>query len=322
MQFLKTDSKLFFSKNDPQDPRLGDLSQSYILPVKDIETHECDVVLWGYPDDEGIALNGGRIGAKEAPHKIRHFLYRMTPSALSSKKPKIYDLGNIQTQIGLAERHQLGQAVSEKLTDKDIPWLSFGGGHDYGYADGSGFLRALSDEKEKPLIINFDAHLDVRPTDKGLNSGTPFFRLLSDFAQKFIFFEVGLQAQCNSQTHWQWAQKQGALLFPLPEVQGENLPSRMKQELESYKKRKVFISLDIDSLTSNEAPGCSQSWTTGLETKHLMNLLSWIYEKFHVCGLGIYEVSPPLDENDRTSKLAALFSHQFITAMSQRNKAP
>src|SRR6185312_1348287 len=66
-----TDSKLFFSKNDPLDPRLGDLVKT--------STDGADVVIMGYPDDEGVRLNGGREGAEFGPAEIRHWLYRTTP---------------------------------------------------------------------------------------------------------------------------------------------------------------------------------------------------------------------------------------------------
>ena len=45
------DSNLFFSREDANDPRLGDL-------VK--KSGEEGVAILGYPDDEGIKLNGGR----------------------------------------------------------------------------------------------------------------------------------------------------------------------------------------------------------------------------------------------------------------------
>ncbi|MNL46507.1 Formimidoylglutamase [compost metagenome] len=76
--------------------------------------------------------------------------------------------------------------------------------------------------------------------------------------------------------------------------------------------KKVFLSVDIDAFTSSEAPGCSQSWTTGLFTKDFMAALAWLIASYDVRGLGIYEVSPPLDQDNRTSKLAALIAHKFI----------
>jgi len=39
-----------------------------------------DVKIFGYPDDEGIFLNGGKLGAAHGPASIRNALYKMTPT--------------------------------------------------------------------------------------------------------------------------------------------------------------------------------------------------------------------------------------------------
>src|SRR5438445_3037098 len=92
------DKHLLFTKNDKEDPRLGECVQ--LLAKGDLdaalnETPEFDFAILGYPDDEGIALNGGRVGAQAAPKEIRTFLYKMTPHLESKRLPKILDLGDL-----------------------------------------------------------------------------------------------------------------------------------------------------------------------------------------------------------------------------------
>lgn len=312
MTFVPADSSLYFSKKDPQDPRLGDWVQSWNGPIT--EMINPGLAVFGMPDDEGIQLNGGRIGASTAPQLIRTYFYKMTPHVLRRAPKRIFDLGNVETKKGLLERHESVLNTSQNLTSQKIPWISLGGGHDYGYPNTAGFARAcLSNSKAKPVVINFDAHLDVRPTDKGYNSGTPFYRLLEEFGDSIHFLEVGLQPQCNSQHHWDWALSKGATLLPLEKVNSEqSLNAELIDYLSDKKDSPVFISMDIDCITSNEAPGCSQSWTTGLKTDHVLTALATVYRTHAVAGMGIYEVSPPLDQDNRTSKLAALLMHHFL----------
>ncbi len=304
------DSTYFFSKKDSRDIRFGDLVSSCSLPPFDIDA---DIVIWGYPDDEGIQMNGGRVGAAHAPDQIRQFFYKMTPNAQISKHPRLIDFGNLSKQISLFERHQKGSAIAKAFSEKHLHWLSLGGGHDYGYADGSGFIQAKLIEKKRPVVINFDAHLDVRPTDKGYNSGTPFFRLLTEFPGQFDFIEVGIQPQCNSSHHLDWAKKQGAQILHLNEINSQGLLHCLKKALGSFQGRPLWFSLDMDALTSNEAPGCSQSWTTGLKSDEVLSSMSWFKSHFDWKSFSIYEVSPPLDQDHRTSKLAALFAHHFTS---------
>lgn len=312
MSWLHPISKhLLFTKNDKEDPRLGECIH---LPPKgtlqNISDHTFDFAIIGYPDDEGIILNGGRPGAQAAPQEIRTYLYKMTPSLNCARLPQIFDFGDLtDKQIPLADRHARARKIISTLAHSGKRWISFGGGHDYGYCDSAGFLDA---HKDNAVLINFDAHMDVRPTDKGLNSGTPFHRVLSEFSGHVNFAEVGIQNQCNSKSHVAWAKKLGADIFTLDEINQKGLLNTLKSFMQDKEQKKVFLSVDIDAFTSSEAPGCSQSWTTGLFTKEFMESLRWLVQEFDVCGMGIYEVSPPLDQDNRTSKLAALIVHNYI----------
>ena len=310
--FSPASNELFFTKNDPNDVRLGDLFKP--AQLDELKTSEAFCLL-GYPDDEGIKLNGGRSGAAAAPEKIRQILYKMTPS---QKTPaRFVDLGDLlPSGSTLPERHSFAAESIFKLQSRRIKTISLGGGHDYGYPDASGFLKAYASLDQRPLVVNFDAHLDVRPVLNGFNSGTPFFRLLSDpeFTHAFDFAEVGIQPQCNSPEHRAWAELNGAQIFNLSDIRKNGLMSLFKHKFFSglSKRTPVFVSFDIDALTSSEAGGCSQSWATGLKVDDCLTFLNRLSATADVRGLGIYEVSPPLDTDHRTSKTAALLIYNFL----------
>ena len=275
-----------------------------------------DFVIGGYPDDEGIQLNSGRVGAALGPDAIRSRFYKCSKSEFYNSDFSLIDLGNIKKELPLAEKHEMGkQTVTEVLKQK-AKWIGLGGGHDFGYPDGAGFLLANKDSKLKPLVINFDAHLDVRPLDKGLSSGTPFFRLLEDTElPDFDFFEVGIQRQCNSQEHIQWAKNKGAeiIFYEDMMLSGENPVQYLLKQFNELlvKPRPTFISVDIDCFSTAYAMGCSQAWPTGFSPESLFPVLSVLFARLNVQTLGIYEVSPPLDQDERTVKLATQILHLF-----------
>lgn len=309
-----TDPKLFFSRQDPKDPRLGEWVRSHSLQTLD-DLKSLPSPAWtilGYPDDEGIAINGGRVGAKEAPEMIRASFYKMTPSLLNPGRKNLVDLGNIPTDLPLADRHERGRQTIKSALDLGHHTFSLGGGHDYGYADGAGFVDHCLGLKQRPVLINFDAHLDVRPTDKGFHSGTPFYRLLNQYDGQMDFIEVGLQNQCNSLEHLQWAKSKGAQTLLLQDLGELGLKESLMPLLAPYKNRPCFLSVDIDAFASSEAPGCSQSWTTGIHIHEFLPTLRSLQTELNVKGLAIYEVSPPLDHDHRTSKLAALILHHTL----------
>lgn len=209
--FHAIDKHLLFTKNDKEDPRLGECVQLIEKgDLQSIDSLDSDIVIVGYPDDDGIALNGGRPGAQAAPREIRTYLYKMTPHLQSPRLPKILELGDlVNKERSLAERHEKARETIHTVAAMQRRWISLGGGHDYGYCDGAGFLDVF---KDNAVIINFDAHMDVRPTDKGFNSGTPFHRILSEFSGHVDFAEVGIQNQCNSKAHIKWAEEKGRRL--------------------------------------------------------------------------------------------------------------
>ena len=290
---------------------------SKIIDSWSTDIRDCSFIFFGYPDDEGIKNNGGRPGAREAPNRIRKCLYSMTPHLRSPHKfPQFFDFGNQSENGTLADRHQEAIGFVESHLDQGRTSISLGGGHDYAYPDGRAFLNFCSDNPVKPVIINFDAHFDVRPLESKnkITSGTPFYRLLED--DNFEFIEVGIQDQCNSKEHFKYVQDKGGHVLFLDDLfeNGDFKWVSFKNFFDPLNchSNPCFLSIDIDVFSNAFAPGCSQSFASGLSPLHFFPMLEYIVEHFYVCSLGIYETSPPLDFDDRTSKLAAQIIYKFI----------
>src|SRR5688572_13605893 len=71
------DTSLYFTRNDPADPRLGD------RVGRGAGAYEtATVAILGCPQDEGVRRNGGRPGAAAGPAEIRRALYKMTVNGI------------------------------------------------------------------------------------------------------------------------------------------------------------------------------------------------------------------------------------------------
>lgn len=303
--FSPVNPSLFFKGKDPADPRLGNLVKS----TPDVP----GVAILGYPDDEGVRLNGGREGAKDGPSAIRQWLYRMTPHPRINLK-SFFDLGDLKFESGLEHRHGDAAATVEDLLRKNHQVLAFGGGNDYAYADGLGFLRSLA-PKERGVIVNIDAHLDVRDLQFGLTSGTPFYRLLEG-EHKFDFAEIGAQSNCNAKTHWDYVEKHGGRIVSMDEIlqSGVSLTEVVSRALGDLmlKRRPAFVAIDIDAFAYPFAAGSSAPWPLGIPPHDFFPLLRLMLKRWDVRVLGIYEVSPGLEDGSGTSKLAAQWAHMFL----------
>ncbi len=268
--------------------------------------------IFGYPDDEGILNNGGKIGAALGPDAIRTCLYKMTPSK-KINTISLKDFGNLSFKnLNLKERHAYASKKVKNELSNNKTCISFGGGHDYSYADGSAFLK--NSNSSKPCIVNFDAHFDLRNLDKGISSGTPFFRLLKEFENSFNLYEVGIQKQCNSQNLFDFADSKENIktlhydnLYP-----NHSFNFSYFKNIFPKKTKDCYISVDIDGFSSAFAPGCSQSWPTGFDINSFFKMFDYLVLNFNVQLLGIYEVSPPLDHTELTSRLAALITYRFL----------
>jgi formiminoglutamase len=203
------------------------------------------------------------------------------------------------------ERHESALKVIRDLQKAGHRTISLGGGHDYAYPDIAGFLEVW---KKKPLVINFDAHLDVRPDTDGPNSGSAFYRLLEKY-KNFELVEVGIQPFCNSRNHRAYAEKKKVKIFDHADCHG-----RLLKVLAPYlkTKRPTFVSIDIDAFSSAVAPGASASYGPGLDVNEFMAAFREMIRKLDVRGVGIYEVSPPLDFQNKTSQLAAILAHTYL----------
>lgn len=312
---------LFYSRNDEKDRRLGEL-----IPRATIEEITQDsVVIIGVPEDRGITANKGRAGAENGPDDIRRRLYKLTPGfTMNFEKLHVMDIGNIDTSmLTLAEVHSAETAaVAEIAARGGIP-VVLGGGHDLTYPGIEGLVRGADIEHDGMGLINVDAHLDVRSDENGINSGTSFYRALTQLPNEALcghaFVEFGIQEQYNSPYYYNWVLSRGGHVITLREV-SERVMEFFLQALSwaGQTNRTVAVSLDIDAVRSTEAPGASASNPSGLKAPELDKVAYLAGRSFKVKYLDIMEVSPPLDEDHRTAALAASAIFNFLKGYCER----
>ena len=165
-----------------------------------------DVII-GFMSDEGVRRNKGRIGAKEAPEKIREKL-----SSLSYTSP-IFDAGSVEGTEDLETSQKiLGKAVSELLSHNNFPVI-LGGGHETVYGHYLGVRDAYKDKRI--AVLNIDAHFDLRNEEK--SSGTMFYEMLSE-DDNIDYFVIGIQPFSNTKSLYENAEKFNVKYWTLDEL--------------------------------------------------------------------------------------------------------
>ncbi len=317
----KADRDLFYSRNDPKDRRLGELIQRAEIE----QIHKADIVILGIPEDRGILANKGRSGSAKGPDEIRRRLYKLTPGFnMDFDRLSVVDIGNLSTnELTLEQVHLAAQElVSEVVSRGAIP-IILGGGHDLTYPGLAGLVQGALIKKNGLGLINVDSHLDVRTDENGINSGTSFYRALTQLPDKALsgssFIEFGIQEPYNSPYYYNWVSEQGGTVLTLREVSERVMESFLQAlSIVGRRGRTIAVSLDIDAVRSTEAPGCSASNPSGLKAPELDKISYLAGRSSQIRYLDIMEVSPPLDDDHRTAALAASSIFWFFRGLCER----
>lgn len=304
--------ELFFSRNDRNDPRLGE-----VVLTDEQDYRHAEIVVLGCPQDEGVLRNSGRPGAAKAPSAVREQFYKLTPFNI---KKRLFDLGDVRIGGTLEETHEThANIVSSVLTDgKRL--IVIGGGNDISYPDGRSMAKVFG--AENWLAINVDSHLDVRVADQR-NSGTPYRQLLDErLVSPSYFYEVGFQTHFCSPVYYEYIRSLGVNRISL-----ELLRSRAEPDIElreSVQQKFVrhssslstFFGFDLDAVRSADAPGTSAPSPLGLRAGEFIQLVKYAASLANTRIIEFSEVNPEFDIDNRTSKLVAIAMHRFCSGIA------
>lgn len=298
-------------QTSPEDPRIG---QFLNQPLAASDTPRAVII--GFPSDEGVARNGGRPGASQAPDAIREQLYKMTPPAASHTSfltllQNMADLGNINVSGDLkADQKALGQVVAGFLEQNTIP-IILGGGHETAF----GHFLGYAETALQTAILNLDAHTDVRPINKGrAHSGSPFRQAIEYKNHCRQYLVAGLQPHSVAKSHLQFIENHdGRFLF-----RDETNITSISGLLNEHDSDRLMVTFDMDAVDQSQAPGVSAPSANGLPADLWLTAAYLAGRHQKVTSFDLSEVNPRFDRDHQTAKLAALTIWNFLLGVSER----
>ncbi len=300
---------VFFTLNDANDPRLGEIVAS---DPQDYPSAE--IVILGCPQDEGVRRNNGRVGAADAPNAIREQFYRLTPFNI---KKRLFDIGDVNIGGTLEETHETHFAVVKQILEDGKRLIVLGGGNDIAYPDGKAMGEVFGPEKW--IGINVDSHLDVRIAEQS-NNGTPYRQLLEEgYLLPNYFYEVAFQTHFASPVYYKYLRDLGVHRISL-----EILRSREEADMElkeNIRQRFIgqssslntFFGFDIDVVRASDAPGSSAPSPIGLRAGEFITLVKYAASLANTKLIEFSEVNPKYDIDNSTARLVAIAMHRFIS---------
>jgi formiminoglutamase len=274
-----------------------------------------NICFLGFCCDEGVKRNMGRPGAANGPASIRKEMSNWPSNYLPHLE--LYDAGDITCNDGHVEEAQeaLAEAVEVILNNNLFPIL-LGGGHGIALGHFNGLMK---NRTVPPAIINFDAHLDLRPViDKG-SSGTMFnqiHQICQHHDKDFNYLCIGAQTYANTQSLFNKAIKIGADYILAKDISTSSY-AKIEQKVKNYIKDKpeIYLTLCTDVLSAAHAPGVSAVQPFGLEPDIVLQLIKSIIASGKLCSVDFAEVSPRFDADNRTAKLIAVYIYAVVNSL-------
>lgn len=309
----RPDPQLFFHKNDKNDVRLGE-----IVSAEERDYEASDIVILGYPVDEGVRRNGGRPGAASAPAAIRKQFYKLTPFGI---KARVFDLGDLRPAATLEETHDVQQRIVAQLLRDGKQIIVLGGGNDISYPDGAAMAEVFGPEWW--IAINIDSHLDVR-ADEPRNSGTPYRQLLEGgMLLPEYFYEVAYQSHFASPVYFNYLRDKGVSRISLELLRSRDeadieIKEQVRQKFINHSaSMNTFFGFDLDAVRASDAPGTSAPSPLGLRAGEFIVLVKYAASLSNTKIIEFSEVNPEFDIDDRTTKLVAIGMHRFCSGVGK-----
>jgi agmatinase len=209
------------------------------------------------------------------------------------------DLGDLELH-GLEMPHALDRissAMAQAASRANMA-VMLGGEH----TASLGGFRGLKRVHPDAVILQIDAHLDMRPDYEGqaLTHATWLHHVGQEFGFAIVH-QVGLRS--GDRREWQTARRDTA--WSSPDL---SLPTSVRSVIG---KQPVYVSIDIDVLDPAHAPGTGCPEPGGATFRELAAFL-YSLEGLRVVALDVMEVSPNLDAANITAAAAAKLVREAI----------
>lgn len=278
-------------------------------------------VLIGFACDEGVRRNQGRVGAAHAPRRLRHALAGLPAHRVT----QCFDAGDIVCEGADLEGAQaaLGEQVKRVLSAGARP-IVLGGGHEVAWGTYCGLrgwldARASTDSggaaMRRLLVVNFDAHFDLRATRPG-NSGTPFDQIARECEARgtpLTYACFGVSELANTAALFARAEAIGAHYALDLAMQERHLSERLA-ELDRLVDGAddIYLTIDLDVLPAGVAPGVSAPAVLGVPLAVVEAMVVRLRTSSKLRVADIAEYNPEYDQDNRTARAAARLLYRLL----------
>ncbi|GBF11875.1 arginase [Tepidibacillus infernus] len=283
-----------------------------------------DITIIGVPLD----LGAGRRGVDMGPSAIR---YANVKDRLEKSGYHVLDLGNLNVPTPetykienqklkyLKEVTAINKILAEqvsKIMQKGRFPLVLGGDHSIAI----GTIAGVSKHKKNLGVIWFDAHGDINtpetspsgnihgmPLAVSLGEGHPDLTQILNFSPKIKSENIVLiGARDLDKGERNFIKERGIRVYTMHEIDRLGMAQVVEEAIYYVTKNTdgVHLSLDLDGLDPNDAPGVGTPVTGGITYREGHLAMEMIAEANILISAEFVEVNPILDERNKTAHIA------------------
>jgi len=279
------------------------------------QPEELEVALIGVPFDGGTTYRPGprfdprHVRAQSAIIRPWNPVLHVNPFA----KHRTADFGDLAVNpLSIEDTFRRIERGMAPLVEAGVRCVCVGGDHSISLP----ILRAVAKKHGPVSLIQLDAHNDLWDEYFGskYSHGTPFRRAFEEgLLQDGGVLQIGLRGQVYGEDDFDFARKHKVRMVTAGEFHKRGV-SAVQSHLRAFRRKLVYVTLDIDAVDPAYAPGTGTPQVGGLTSAQILELVRAL-RGLNIVGCDLVEVSPPYDTGEITSLLAANLLFELLCVL-------
>jgi arginase family enzyme len=172
---------------------------------------------------------------------------------------------------------------------------------------------------ERIGLITFDAHFDMRDTDRGPMNGNPVRCLMEDGLPGANICQIGLAPFANTPKMHDDARAAGIGIFDIERVASQSVTWAIDAALERLRHvEAILVDFDIDVIDRPQCPGAPGARPGGLPAVEFLRAARRIGREPRVRLVDLTEFDPSLDVSDVSALTAGRWLCELLAGYSLR----
>ena len=291
-------------KNKPTFNTEGSIFMSAKTSLED-----CKIVIYGVPYDGTTSFRPGTRFGPSAIRNVSNALETYCPQLeIDIDEINFADIGNLNIPFGSPEPviNEVEKATKKFIQNKIKP-LMLGGEHSIT----TGAIKALSNHYKNLIVIQLDAHADLREEWLGSkHSHACTIKRCLDILPSKTIFQVGIRSGTKHEFEEMKNKKR-----LINHIKGQPCKA-LEEVLRNYRNHPIYLTIDLDWFDPSILPGTGTPEPGGFfwdDFKEIVDIL----KKHNLIGADVVELAPQLDSSGISSILAAKVVRSLIILLNK-----